>query len=762
MPPTASYLLLGLIVVLANVHLFKLYRPARLREDSPARKSRFAWLELSPADLGAFSYWKLALASVAGLFLELLMIRWISSEIRVFAYFKNFVLIACFLGFGVGCYLCRRKIRLVALFASLLVLAVAVNPWFPWHELLTSLPSLIGGLSEVDVRGVPSLPRTWAEISGLVETMVIVVPLFGLIAFAFHPIGQLIGWYLEKAPKGIKGYTVNILGSLAGIMLFTGLAFINQPPSVWFAAAGVLFVALFWRSAPVRWMTAAVFLACVGLTLTVPTGGSRVYWSPYQKLTLTPEYSPSSGELLTYHVRTNDTWYQQIFNLSPEFEASHPDLFRSDPPAWNPYNVPYRFFPNPDSVLVLGAGTGNDVAAALRAGAQRVVAVEIDPLIQKLGRELHFEKPYSSPRTHVVINDARSYIENSQEHFDVIMFSLLDSHTTSSYYTNIRIDNYVYTLEALQAAKKLLKPGGLLILKFWVDTPWITGRLKELTQTAFGQPPFQMVLLSQYYATGGTLFICGSEERIQARLAADPELSDYVSKNPVRVAQEASLTTDDWPYFYQHEPGLPSAVLVISLVLVLLGWLSLRETGISMALLDWHFFFLGAGFLLLEAQIISKMALLFGTTWMVNSLVISGLLILIVGANLLVDWKTDLPIGVGYAGIFASILISYFLPIERFFFASLWLKAFTATAVLCLPVFFAGIVFIKSFARVGFRGEALGSNLFGALVGGLLESLSFWTGIHALLVLAALLYTASLVAILVPRTAPAPVALSAD
>lgn len=762
MPTTASYLLLALIVILANIRLFKLYRPAVSGEGSPAHKPWLAWLELSPPDLGGFSYWKLSLASVAGLFLELLMIRWISSEIRVFAYFKNFVLIACFLGFGLGCYLCRQRIRLAALLAPLILLAVVVNPWFSWHELLTWLPSMIGVLSEVDVRGVPSLPRTWTEISGLLETMAIIVPLFGLIAFAFYPVGQLVGWYLEKAPQGIKGYTVNILGSLAGIMLFTGLSFMNQPPAAWFAVAGVLFVALFWPSVPVRWATVAVFLGCVGLTLAAPADIGRVYWSPYQKLTLTPGYAFSSRELITYHVQTNDTWYQQIFNLSPEFEASHPELFRADPPAWNPYNVPYRFFPNPDSVLVLGAGTGNDVAAALRAGAQRVVAVEIDPLIQKLGRELHFEKPYSSPKTHVVINDARSYIENSQEHFDVIMFSLLDSHTTSSYYTNIRIDNYVYTQEALLAAKKLLKPGGLLILKFWIDTPWITGRLKELTQTAFGRPPLQMILQSQYYATGGTLFICGSEERIRARLAADPELNDYVSKNPIRLPQEASLTTDDWPYFYQHEPGLPSAVIVISLVLAMLGWLSLRQTGISIESLDWHFFFLGAGFLLLEAQIISKMALLFGTTWVVNSLVISGLLILIVGANLLVHWKSDIHIGVGYVGIFASILLSYFLPIERLFFASIWLKAATATSVLCLPVFFAGIVFIKSFARVGFRGEALGSNLFGALVGGLLESLSFWTGIHALLVLAAILYSSSLIAILVPRASPAPVAVSTD
>jgi hypothetical protein len=62
-------------------------------------------------------------------------------------------------------------------------------------------------------------------------------------------------------------------------------------------------------------------------------------------------------------------------------------------------------------------------------------------------------------------------------------------------------------------------------------------------------------------------------------------------------------------------------------------------------------------------------------------------------------------------------------------------------------VFFAGIVFIQSFARCGLSSEALGSNLFGALVGGLLESLSMWTGLKSLLAIAALLYLASRIAL---------------
>jgi hypothetical protein len=205
----------------------------------------------------------------------------------------------------------------------------------------------------------------------------------------------------------------------------------------------------------------------------------------------------------------------------------------------------------------------------------------------------------------------------------------------------------------------------------------------------------------------------------------------------------ASLTTDDWPYFYQHEPGLPGSVLILSVVLLVLCSSFLGKTGISVHSIRWHFFFLGAGFLLLEAQIVSKMALLFGTTWLVNSIVIAGLLLLIVASNFLVQWMPGVPVTIGYAGIFCTIVAGYLVPLDRLFFQSVWVKALASTAVLCLPVFFAGIVFIRSFALAGFRSEALGSNLLGALMGGMLESLSMWTGIRSLLLIAGLLYLAS-------------------
>ena len=732
------------------LYLLGFYRSARAKSSAHGVRRDTA-LDFDPEAIGGSPYLQLALASLLGLYLELLMIRLVSSEIRIFAYLKNFVLIACFLGFGMGCYLCRRRVSLAALLLPLMAVSVLVMArWNQLRDLMLSLQGFIGGLAEVETWGLPTLPHTGEDWGGLLITVAIALPLFAVIALTFVPIGQVVGGYLERGCRGIRGYTVNILGSLAGILLFTLLAFLSQPPAVWLAGAGVALVALVWRVPRLRWTALAGMALVVSLAAHGTGGPYTYYWSPYQKLGIMPV--EVNGEMFSYQLITNDSWYQEMLNLSPEFVHHHPEVFRDHPIEWNPYNLPYHFYRNPPTVLVLGAGTGNDVAAALRNGAGEVTAVEIDPLILSLGRRYHFEHPYSSPRVHAVNDDARSFLQTSPQKFDQILFSLLDSHTTNSFYSNIRIDNYVYTLEAMQAARRVLRPDGIMVVKYWVETPWIGGRLHELVEVAFGQPPVQLQAPQVGYGTTGRFFVCGSLQRI-ATAMQDSALAGYVARHRDFQIAAAQMTTDDWPYFYQREPGVPTIIVLISLALVPLCWLLLRATGTTGRSLEWHFFFLGAGFLLLETQIISKMALVFGTTWVVNSVVIAALLLLIVGANVLVERWPHFPVAGAYAGIFATAAIAYLTPMRALLFSSLAVKIVAATLVLCLPVFFAGIVFIRSFAAAGFRGEALGSNLFGALVGGLLESASYWFGLRFLLVLAAALYLASWAALAGRRAA---------
>ena len=733
----------------AALTLFQIYRPA-------GKKPKARWLTMLelPSNALRGSWSELLVISVAGLFLELLMIRWISSEITIFAYFKNFVLIACFLGFGLGAHLCRQPINLTALFGPLVYFGLIVKaPWQALRDLVQQLTALLGSTTEVDIWSAPTLPWTGETLGGLAVTLTVVIPFFALLALMFIPIGQATARLMEGAADGIFGYSINIAGSLLGVLLYTGLCLFYQPPAAWFAVAGLLLI-LGFRSIRVRLAALAVFGFCVVmaslpdsnrsvqelLTSDLGTSGGSTRWSPYQKLHWAA--TTSNGETVAYQLMTNDSWYQYVVDLSDKFILSHPKLFDGVPPQWNAYNMPYHFYQNPPAVLVLGSGMGNDVAAALRNGAGRVTAVEIDPMIIQLGRRLHPEHPYSDPRVTIVNDDARSYMQNAKDRFDLITFSLLDSHTTSSHYSNIRIDNYVYTREALTAAKQLLKPDGVMVLKFQVGKPFIAGRLKATLTDVFGVEPIQFSVDKSFNVSPGTFFVSGNQSRI-AQAIQEPGLKHHIETHANVPIQPASITTDDWPFFYQHAPGLPSSVILISLVLTIVCWQLTKRTAVPMRECTWPFFFLGAGFMLMESQIVSRMALLFGTTWVVNSITISGLLLLIVGANILERAGLRLATPAVYACLFATILIAYFVPVQALLAESRALKIAGAILVLCSPVLFASILFIRMFAAARFTGSALGSNLLGALVGGLLESLSLWIGLRALLFLALLLYAAA-------------------
>jgi hypothetical protein len=207
----ALILLAGLYLNLFGLSLYG--KPSDIAR-WPALRRRVAQFEFSPETLGGFSYFRLALISLFGLFLELLMIRWISSEITIFAYFKNFVLIACYLGFGLGCYLSRRPINLLALCVPLIALGLLCA--FP-SDVVRNLTTMVGAISQVNYWGVPNLPLNAQSVSGALAASFFVVCIFGEIALVFIPVGQLVGWYLEHANDGIFGYTINVLASLADL-----------------------------------------------------------------------------------------------------------------------------------------------------------------------------------------------------------------------------------------------------------------------------------------------------------------------------------------------------------------------------------------------------------------------------------------------------------------------------------------------------------------------------------------------------------------
>jgi hypothetical protein len=456
-----------------------------------------------------------------------------------------------------------------------------------------------------------------------------------------------------------------------------------------------------------------------------------------------------------YLITVNNAGYQGLIDLSESGPPKEPAEMR----GFSHYDMPYLLHPSPESALILGAASRIAASGALRQGVDDVVAVEIDPAIIEIGRTWHQEKPYDSPRVTVVNDDARSYFSTCDRTFDVISFGLLDSHTMNAM-TNARLDHYVYTRESIEQAATLLNPGGIIALSFEARKPYIADRIARALKETFGEEPISFRVPYTDYGWGGVMFIAGDLEAARRELRYNPELSDLIRRfnenRRVELTYETSVITDDWPYLYLQTRQIPILFyLLIGLMLVLVLY-SQRRLGVHLlrfrgARSRWHFFFLGAAFLLLEVQNISKAAVVLGSTWWVNAVIITAILAMVLIANAIAATWRRLPLAPVYALLITSCVALYFLDISRFAFLPYAAKATIVGALTTLPMLFSGIVFIRSFAAVRNKGEALGANLMGALVGGLLQSMTFVTGVKALLLIVTALYLAAMFT----RTRPA-------
>ena len=130
-------------------------------------------------------------------------------------------------------------------------------------------------------------------------------------------------------------------------------------------------------------------------------------------------------------------------------------------------------------VLIIGAGSGNDVSRALAWGADRVDAVEIDPVIHGLGNADHPDHPYDDPRVFVHLNDGRNFLRSTNKQYDLIIYALVDSLVLHSSYSNIRLESYLFTKQAFDDVKKRLKPGGVFVMYNYFRQGWIVSRLEN-------------------------------------------------------------------------------------------------------------------------------------------------------------------------------------------------------------------------------------------------------------------------------------------
>jgi len=690
---------------------------------------------------------RLFLISAIALYTEVVLIRWMSAEIRMFAYLKNFTLFACFLGLGLG--MMRRTRRhgeeLLTLLMAGMALILAFAPqlhltrlFFPdagvyqWGGNLRSpqllpaaraLPVLGGVLQHVPDTFVPWMLGGFALIVGSA--------LFCLVLAIFYRIGILVGQSLEAAGPPLQSYTLNLAGSLVGTLAFTALVFFSLPPWLWILP---VFAGLVYFSS--RRTRDALILGSVLIVIAVTEMRSAVQWSPYYRITYV-----STAER-TYRLDVDHDFYQDLLNLGPSANAAD---VRS-PRRY--YDFPYALLPPCGRVLIIGAGTGNDVAAALRAQCASVDAVEIDPAIAHLGRELHPERPYDSSKVRVHINDGRAFFHQARaagQHFDVIVFGLVDSQTALSVMSSLRLEFFLYSRESFEEALSLLDPQhGLFVVGFsigWKD--WVAQRIYHTLELANGAPPLA-VKASDYLGT--VSFVAGPGSRRAASALAQMPGIRSIGAELARAS--AKPVQDDWPFLYQNPRSFPFVYLGSLILMLIVGvYLVLgtaARTGVpAHSRPDWTMFFMGSAFLLVETKNLSQLSLLFGATWITNAVVFSSIFVMAIAANIIVQGRPMPRLSLLFPSLWAALLLSYFVPFSDLTRLSSLERGVIGGVVTALPVFFSSLIFAKMFRHTSDAANALGSNILGGLFGGALEALSIFWGIKAMALLAIAVYGAA-------------------
>lgn len=661
------------------------------------------------------------------LFLELAIIRWQGTVLELFAYYKNFSLLACFAGLGLGYALGSRKF--IPLFLAI--------PLLGWQFAL--LLCLRYGLSPDDRLSLKVFPFSEQLHMGLpigatifngLQTYFLLALVFLLTALAFVPVGQLCGCLLEKREK-LSAYGLNLAGSIAGVLLMFLLSAFWTPPVVWFLPAfGLLLLFHVWRPRPLLFGAGATLVGLIVLAWPADSAWQRIY-SPYQLLEVGQD---AEGLML---ISAAGHYYQRVHNLARSNHNVDSDRLLNV--IRNYYEFPYWLYGRaPGRVAVVGAGTGNDVAAGLRNGAQRIDAIEIDPAILMEGKAGHPEHPYADPRVHAVVNDARTFLRTTPEHYDMVVYGLLDSHTLLSHASSVRLDSFVYTVEGLREARKRLNPDGILSLSFSVMNDQLGRKIFLMLQSAFdGRPP--VCVRAGYDAA--VIFVEGNDRQLAVppALLQKAGLQDISSRYADR-ALAADVSTDDWPFFYMPRRVYPfSYVIMAGLVFALSVFLFSRFLEGRPQFGSAPFFFLGAGFMLIETKAITELGLVFGNSWQVIGIVIIAILLMAFLANYVVRRFKLEHSSQAYVLLLVSLAIGWGVA-RTGGLPSSWLGRIGLAVVLTSPMFFSGMVFSTLLRSRGGISGMMAMNLLGAMCGGLLEYNSMYFGFRFLYMLAAALY----------------------
>jgi spermidine synthase len=655
------------------------------------------------------------------LFCEIMAMRWLGMEIRVLKAFPNLIVIISLIATSSGLLHPQvapgsNKIRSWQILAAFIFVFVCVVFSLPLHFFDLSIKS-DHPTSEI------------ALATGLL------LSLTGCLYVLFRRLGQLLGAEFGKL-KPIVAYSSNLLGSIAGVFTFMLISWLCVPPYAWLVVLGGVLFALYRHKSLI-----AVTVCCAVVTAVCYSAHS---FSPYSKIILLP-VSPDVQEMIgkdSFILYSNNLLFNSGVNIDKADRGNELSGDTKEKQSIKNYfeflEVPIALAPVHDDVLVLGEGSGNDVAFALKMGAKHVDGVEIDPIIAQVGKNRHPNRPLADPRARIFNEDARTFLRYHKEKYDLVEFAFLDTGNTVDSASLVRVDNFVYTLESMKSVLNHLKPNGVATVVFTCPSAesFIYQRLYQTVADATGTKP--IAYLNKQGSSICIVFGPGAK-------AAPPSIAArLVPYPPADLKLTEKSVTDNWPFLYLFvEPAgllFYSLILLIAVVMpAVLLVVGKSEGEISKP--DWGvMFFLGQGFMLVETKSITQLSLLFGATWLVSSVVILFVLIFAYCANMIAASREFKSVGPLYLGLAAALLLGYFWEIPAAGTEHPMLGALLMTTVACLPVLFGSLIFSICFKRATSNTAYLSANLIGVAIGGLTENICMFNGIKSLSLVALIIY----------------------
>jgi hypothetical protein len=704
-------------------------------------------------------------------FLACVLIHLCSCEIRSLAYFQNYIYACALFGLGLGCLSFKddRNVSsetgwLIYFMVSCLLLAGA-------HL------SGCGDLGFLKERSTYFILPTFLPNQIQHELLIIAMFLsvFFLVTRGFKSLGKQLGKRIDAA-AGSGALFQFFAGSALGWLLFAVTLWLRWPPliAVAFVLAG--FVALHGINLIQMAMVAVCCVSVLSFDTVkepkpiadaiskYPDSVSKV-WAPAYRVLTYPIVA--AGKVYGFVVKVNGGLFQPgIYsrldrNVADQLAPVYGDYLSS---IIDYYKVPGLAARTKKKVLVLGSGAGNDVAQALAEGAELVDAVEGQDWLLELA-SFNPESPYKSPKVRRIAADPRTFLRFSNQKYDLIIYSILESQTAFSPFGSLRPDNLVYTVESFIDASDHLSDGGVLAVSYFPVRGWYGLRLTHNLKLA------HLTVDADLHTGFRNYLICsrtGNRPAVEALEGALPEGSIRDSKKLKKEIEDVDPTSDDWPFAFLATGSMPFAYL-FCLTLVLLtvifetcaiqranppDELSGDEQGRSgrdrIGLLG-----LACAFMLACDKAMSTNAFNFGSLWTVSVLSGAAFFIVAASASIPAIVKVRIPLIVFWLLLFLSIAGDFF-----FNYAALvsipqsWMRAAISGILPVLPLFFLASLMTRQIVHSRTMTVEFAFVLLGCSIGLMLDAIAMYRGISGLYVAVGLISAVSLVLIMFkPKTA---------